>query len=443
MKAAELSRDADSLFPVAVGTTSVGNVLMITAYSDDYSIGTLCEKVNRTYAEKHGYEFISEVLPLDVISEIIAPKKHCTWYKIALLKKLFADVSYLESKRIRYILWIDADAIAVDHEVRFADIIERCNQRDLIIAEDMNAGCLINAGVFMLRTTGWSRDFINDVWDCVKYDDVTFYEQSAMIRVLRSKKEDLDSVSPFHSYLPNAVQGVKLFPHTAVLPLSDFNSNRGMLCNDIRDFEDFVRSVCEDTATSAPNTVSDGESAGATATVTAADTTTDTTTESVKDIIAVNAHSSHTALTRSDASSGMNPRRGVSKKLSVPNLCYQASGSFCSLCQRTVGTNRKCVAAAAANYNPSLFVFHPAGMPDKLNLLLTALHKYKVPYDLAGAIRKSLLPRSSVVADGVSDTAMTPAPLRLVRRNRLRTIRHHLIESSADPGASRRAGSRA
>jgi len=366
MNVAALSRGSDSLLTNTSRALSSCNVLMVTAYSDDYTIGSLCEKVNRCYAEKHSYEFLSEVLPLSAMSEAIAPKKHCTWYKIALLKKLFADVSYLESKQIQYIMWIDADAIVVDHSTRLTDIIDRCGGRDLIIAEDMNAGCLINAGVFMLRTTRWSRSFINDVWDCVKYDDVTYYEQSAIIRVLRSNKEDLDSVSPFHSYLPHAVQGIKLFPHTAVLPLAEFNSNKGVLCNDVRSFEEYMRGL---------------------------------TGEEQRNLSVCASQVAGDGL-------GSQMRRTTSKKLTVPNLCYQATGNFCTLCQRTVGTNRKCVAAAAADFNPSLFVFHPAGMPDKLNLLYTALHKYKVPYDLAGDI--------SHEARSERENC-TPAPLRLVR----------------------------
>ena len=59
------------------------------------------------------------------------------------------------------------------------------------------SGCLINAGVMLIRVSEWSRTLWQEVWDCNKYDDVTFYEQSALIRRLRAKREGLGKWSFF------------------------------------------------------------------------------------------------------------------------------------------------------------------------------------------------------------------------------------------------------
>ena len=32
------------------------NIVVITAYTEDYSIGYLCENINQDYANKHGYQ---------------------------------------------------------------------------------------------------------------------------------------------------------------------------------------------------------------------------------------------------------------------------------------------------------------------------------------------------------------------------------------------------
>ena len=37
---------------------TVGRILMITAFSEDYLVGHVCSAVNRSYAERHGYDFI-------------------------------------------------------------------------------------------------------------------------------------------------------------------------------------------------------------------------------------------------------------------------------------------------------------------------------------------------------------------------------------------------
>ena len=49
----------------------------------------------------------------------------------------------------------------------------------------------------MIRVSEWSRTLWQEVWDCNKYDDVTFYEQSALIRRLRAKREGLGKWSLF------------------------------------------------------------------------------------------------------------------------------------------------------------------------------------------------------------------------------------------------------
>jgi hypothetical protein len=37
-------------------------------------------------------------------------------------------------------MWIDADAVVINDDVKIEDIIARGNNRDLIIAENMHAG---------------------------------------------------------------------------------------------------------------------------------------------------------------------------------------------------------------------------------------------------------------------------------------------------------------
>ena len=50
--------------------------------------------------------------------EDIFPRKHCTWYKVHMLLRLLEDEDMLIKKRINYILWLDADAVVIHHEVK-------------------------------------------------------------------------------------------------------------------------------------------------------------------------------------------------------------------------------------------------------------------------------------------------------------------------------------
>ena len=76
------------------------------------------------------------------------------------------EEEFLRTNNIRYIMWIDADAAVVDHSVTVEEKIAMGGQRDLIVAEDMNPGCLVNAGVLLVRNSAFSRGLWDDVWSC-------------------------------------------------------------------------------------------------------------------------------------------------------------------------------------------------------------------------------------------------------------------------------------
>lgn len=237
-------------------------ILIITAYTEDYTIGYICDEINRRYAKKYGYQFLSVVDSCMKMLERIKPKIHFTWYKIYLLMKLFEIItgekfeslnnkiensednndsisssSYysLENpSNIKYILWIDADAMVVKNETKLQEKIKEAKYKSLIIAEDMHPHCLINAGVFILKVNNWSKDLLNDVWKVEKYNEVFYYEQSALLKILKSRKEGMFWQVPSHSYLPGGVLKVKIYQNSSVFPDVLFSSNKGIDSEDIK-----------------------------------------------------------------------------------------------------------------------------------------------------------------------------------------------------------------
>lgn len=218
------------------------NILVFTAFSEDYSIGYICEYVNALYCGRHNYIFKSFVKPYKDILDEISPKTHCTWYKVYLINHLLKDTEFLSANNIRYIMWIDGDALFINHDISLQSIIKEGRFRDLIVSEDMNPCCLINAGVLIIRVCEWSCSLWRDVWDCKNYDNVFFYEQSALLKVLKARREGLDRVKPFHSYLGtktkkgkarssalsvDAVAPIKFFAHVSVFNHLLLNTNRG------------------------------------------------------------------------------------------------------------------------------------------------------------------------------------------------------------------------
>lgn len=273
---------------------NTGEITILMAYSDDYTIGKLCESVNREYAARHGYNFVSHVNTCDEILEWIRPKLHMTWFKIYLLRQLMRDAllrrgySELElnemveragqqaarsaggkdtekvshsieavpsegregregndslsteldepigsensSSSVKahitsdYLFWIDGDAMVCYHELKVEQIITEGHCKELIIAEDMHKLNPINAGVFLLKVCPWSFEFLESTWLQKKYDAKFYYEQSAMTKALRYRRQGLHFVQPFHSF-DGGPQDVKLFPNVAVFPLALFSSN--------------------------------------------------------------------------------------------------------------------------------------------------------------------------------------------------------------------------
>eukprot|EP00462_Mataza_sp_D1_P006484 CAMPEP_0175120356 /NCGR_PEP_ID=MMETSP0087-20121206/578_1 /TAXON_ID=136419 /ORGANISM="Unknown Unknown, Strain D1" /LENGTH=318 /DNA_ID=CAMNT_0016401799 /DNA_START=117 /DNA_END=1070 /DNA_ORIENTATION=- len=200
--------------------------LIFTCYSDDYSLGRMCSAVNQRYAAQHGYHFEQEVLSFKEMLATIQPRTHCTWYKVHKLNRLLADQDRLLRDNIRYIVWIDADAVVVNNSVTLEEVVDRAEGRDLILAEDMHPGCLVNAGVLLVRVGQWSRSLWRDVWESEqskRFHDVFFYEQSALLAHLKSRNEGLGAVNPFHSYAGGPK--LKLFPHVAALPMQSLNTN--------------------------------------------------------------------------------------------------------------------------------------------------------------------------------------------------------------------------
>lgn len=352
--------------------------LLFTAYSKDYSIGYLCEHVNRMYANRHGFQFRSFVAPYKDMIDELKPRTHCTWYKILMLRRLLEEMLATQnSHNILYIMWIDADAVVIDHSISLKDIIARAHHRDLIIAEDMNPGCLVNAGVLLIRVSEWSRMLWQKVWECNNYDTVTFYEQSALIRTLKGIREGLNHIIPFHSYLPNGPSGDKLFAHVCVLPHLDFNSNRGWKKHRscVGDLSDL--SMRKKTLKQAYN---DLLQQNLDASVLADDRNNFMNSKSAGDVSDI--------LIRQLESVTMTPIVGIK---TCEKKCDDVIAESTNSDKMVKGDREEIHVDVdhSVNYSEAVqakFIFHPAGLPDKLQAIKGMLqrHKISIPEHLQG-----------------------------------------------------------
>ena len=98
-------------------------------------------------------------------------------------------------------MMIDADAFFTNMNITLQSIVDMAREMhigtslDMIISEDCNG---LNAGVFMIRVSEWSLDFLNEVWSVndpqLPFVDV-WWEQSAIRYILEQSTESKKHVA--------------------------------------------------------------------------------------------------------------------------------------------------------------------------------------------------------------------------------------------------------
>jgi galactosyl transferase GMA12/MNN10 family len=124
----------------------------------------------RGYADRHGYD-------LDLRTELPAPDRPASWSKVHLARNLLDE--YEE------VFWIDADAIFVDISEDIAGHVKP--GKDLYLVEHIWEGGKrrnANFGVFLIRSTPWSRQLLDDIWNSEQYINHAWWENAALIDML-------------------------------------------------------------------------------------------------------------------------------------------------------------------------------------------------------------------------------------------------------------------
>ena len=172
-------------------------IALLTAYDQrQRDIAAISSPNKAQYCRLHGYDFIEETsnFPKD---------RSAVWAKIVLLQKHLA--------RYDWVFWSDADSLVMDLHKPLGTLCDP--EADLVIChEDLGQGVYnINAGQMLLRSSEWSQEFLEDVWDQTWALKDPHQEQRAIIHLLFS--EDLSghvhvvAQRTFNCYLGNFARG--------------------------------------------------------------------------------------------------------------------------------------------------------------------------------------------------------------------------------------------
>ncbi|MCI0746021.1 MAG: hypothetical protein L0Y58_11495, partial [Verrucomicrobia subdivision 3 bacterium] len=128
------SRSREPFSVVTLHDEPMAKVGRITARS-------LCE-----YARCQNYRFVYH-------DRLIDPARHPSWNKVLAVRNA------LVAQRAGWAMWVDADAMVMNHRIRAESLIPKgC---DLVFASDFNG---LVAGIFMIRYCEWSIKFLDTVF---------------------------------------------------------------------------------------------------------------------------------------------------------------------------------------------------------------------------------------------------------------------------------------
>jgi hypothetical protein len=131
------------------------------------------------YAQKHGYDFRDD-------EDVYDRTRHPAWSKILLILR------YL--RYYDYIVWVDADTLIMNDEIKMSDLIEKHmihesldtehkeskeTYSDIMVAQDWK---MINTGVIFIKNTEWAYAFFTLLYDSPgAFERNPNYEQNTFI----------------------------------------------------------------------------------------------------------------------------------------------------------------------------------------------------------------------------------------------------------------------
>ena len=129
-------------------------IVVAQYWTENLSYGEYTEAFNRKYCEDKGYIYHVEKNTERIRNG--SKDRAYTWYKPRFIYEL------LDQYNPDYILFLDADAIVCDDTQNIEDFIDP--EYDAIFAQDYSEHSLMNAGVFLLKNSEWTKDFLLKWW---------------------------------------------------------------------------------------------------------------------------------------------------------------------------------------------------------------------------------------------------------------------------------------
>lgn len=132
-------------------------------------VGAISVPNKEAYTKRHGYDYL-------LSHEAIDPTRPASWNKLRIIMEHIQDYDWL--------WWNDTDTLIMNPEIKLESLVDPAYP--IIVGSD-NWG--INCGNFFVQNTPSTRDILNEWWN--KDDEIEhpWWEQRALMELLRTRPE--------------------------------------------------------------------------------------------------------------------------------------------------------------------------------------------------------------------------------------------------------------
>lgn len=129
-------------------------IVLCQYWTSNLSYKNFTYEINKKYCEIQNYYYHVESDDYKIKKDVDG--RAITWYKPKFITEVF------ETLNPKYILFLDADAVVCNYEYRIEEFIDE--NYDIICTEDYGPSKL-NAGVFIMKNSMWTKNFLKKWWD--------------------------------------------------------------------------------------------------------------------------------------------------------------------------------------------------------------------------------------------------------------------------------------
>ncbi len=142
-------------------------IAIITLYTKELNDFGRYTSINlRNYSNIYGYDFIEYNHTLDI-------NRHPSWSKVKAMN--------INIDRYDWLVWIDADAVITNKCINIESIIDP--NYDIIIAREDCCARSINTGVFILRNSEWTKNYLQLWYNQEQFSNTWPWDQAAFVHL--------------------------------------------------------------------------------------------------------------------------------------------------------------------------------------------------------------------------------------------------------------------